>query len=207
MSMRRAEDGIGIDGPVRAHIYHKGPAQDRRQFPPDIADPHLIARHNSSVMQVLTDDASAAPPFDTVHLPPNLVVATALRQTFEAMLRDSPTFRRQCARLTTAWSVTIRIMLTGSTRSEAVTNFSVDREGRKVAQIQLGHRADREELIAHECEHIIEQLDGVDLPALARHANGGVRSTEDAGRFETERAIAVGRQVAEELRTARRKHM
>ncbi len=52
------------------------------------------------------------------------------------------------------------------------------------------------ELLGHEFEHLIEQLDGVDLSAMAR--GGEARRLTD-GAFETERAIAAGQQVAGEV--------
>ena len=57
-------------------------------------------------------------------------------------------------------------------------------------------RADLTELLAHEFEHLIEQLDGVDLKALAR--DGEARRLAD-GAFETDRAMAAGQQVAGEV--------
>ena len=53
-------------------------------------------------------------------------------------------------------------------------------------------------MIAHEFEHIVEQLDGLDLPRLARLAPGTVWATGDQT-FETQRAIAMGRLVAREV--------
>ncbi len=52
------------------------------------------------------------------------------------------------------------------------------------------------ELIAHELEHILEQLDGVDLQAQA--GNGAVWKSERAS-YETRRAIETGRRVAREI--------
>ena len=54
------------------------------------------------------------------------------------------------------------------------------------------------ELIAHEFEHIIEQLDGLDLSRLARLAPATAWTT---GRvmFETQRATQMGRVVAAEV--------
>jgi hypothetical protein len=185
--------------------------QDRQQFPADAAgQAHLTARHSSSVTQLHTDDESAVPQFDEARLPPNLVVAAPLRQVLESMLRDSPTFRRQCARLSHSSLTTIsvdQVLIAATAPSRAVTDLSFDRDGRMLAHVQLGQSADPEELIAHEFEHIIEQLDGVDLPSLARRATAGVRLTQDVDRFETERAVAMGRQVTHEIRTARRKRM
>jgi hypothetical protein len=59
------------------------------------------------------------------------------------------------------------------------------------------------ELIAHEFEHILEQLDGVDLAAWA--GRSGVRrvgGSDREGPFETERARQVGRLVAGEYLSA-----
>jgi hypothetical protein len=186
-------------------------AQDRQQFPPGTGgQTDLIARHSSSAIRVHIDEDSAAPQFDNVRLPANLVVAAPLRQTLESMLRDSPTFRRQCARIASAASLVVtveRVIIPAGARSLAVTAVRSDADGRMSADVRLGQSGDREELIAHEFEHVIEQLDGVDLLSLARDATAGVRFTEDADRFETERAVAMGRQVAHEIRTARRKHM
>jgi hypothetical protein len=100
-----------------------------------------------------------------------------------------------------------QVLIAATVPSRAVTDLSFDRDGRMLAHVQLGQSADPEELIAHEFEHIIEQLDGVDLPSLARRATAGVRLTQDVDRFETERAVAMGRQVTHEIRTARRKRM
>jgi hypothetical protein len=54
------------------------------------------------------------------------------------------------------------------------------------------------ELISHELEHVIEQLDGVDLAGIARRAPATVwLSGRDS--FETLRAIRTGQLVAAEF--------
>ncbi len=53
------------------------------------------------------------------------------------------------------------------------------------------------ELVAHEIEHILEQLDGVDLKTQA--GSGAVWKSDD-GAFETRRAIEAGKRVAREIR-------
>ncbi|MEP6918921.1 MAG: hypothetical protein ABJC89_24990, partial [Acidobacteriota bacterium] len=65
--------------------------------------------------------------------------------------------------------------------------------------IHVTRLQDPVELIAHEIEHVIEQLDGVDLEA---HARGGNVWKRDDGAFETQRAIVVGRRVAHEVTDA-----
>ena len=71
------------------------------------------------------------------------------------------------------------------------------------ADVQLGPSGDPVLLIAHEFEHILEQLDGVDLPSMATRVATGVRLVPESGHFETDRAIAAGRQVASEVRRGR----
>ena len=71
------------------------------------------------------------------------------------------------------------------------------------ADVQLGPSADPVKLIAHEFEHILEQLDGVDLASMATRVATGVHMVPGSGHFETERAIAAGRQVASEVRRGR----
>jgi hypothetical protein len=185
--------------------------QDSQQLPADHdGQAQLMARDSANVTRLHIDDESAVPQFDDVRLPPNLKVSAPLRPILESMLRDSLTFRRQCARLTNSSSLTVslqQVIIAAAAGSQAVTEFSFDRTGRMFAHVQLGQAADREAVIAHEFEHIIEQLDGVDLPSLARRATAGVHLTEHADRYETDRAVATARQVSNELRTARQKRM
>jgi hypothetical protein len=171
---------------------------------------HLMARRSSSATHLLNDSDSAVPQFVEAGLPPNLIVSPLLRPVVESMLRESPTFRRQCARLTNSPLLSVsleQLVAVRTADARAVTDISFDRDARMTAHVKLGPAAGREELIAHEFEHIIEQLDGVDLRSLAKHGTAGVRFTQDLDRFETDRAVAAGRQVTEEMRMARRKRM
>ena len=153
-----------------------------------------------------TDDAPAAAPLIE---PANVVIPEGVRETVAAMLRASPTFRRQCARIgrTSILRVVVtRSLLSGGAAGGALTRITRVAGGRLVAEVELGHAGDHVTLLAHEFEHILEQLDGVDLAAMAVRAGTGVRELPHARGFETERAIAVGRQVADEvLRGTRRK--
>ena len=55
-------------------------------------------------------------------------------------------------------------------------------------------------MVAHELEHIIEQLDDVDLREKARRARSGVRLIQGNDLvFETLRARRIGRRVLEEV--------
>jgi hypothetical protein len=58
------------------------------------------------------------------------------------------------------------------------------------------------ELLGHEFEHIVEQVEGINLRVLSRQRGSGVREVERE-LFETDRAQQAGRNIAEELRLAR----
>ena len=60
---------------------------------------------------------------------------------------------------------------------------------------------DHVELIAHELEHVIEQLDDIDLRTLAKVPSSGVKRCEGREEaYETVRAIRAGRAVSDEVR-------
>ncbi len=65
--------------------------------------------------------------------------------------------------------------------------------------VEVAPVADQAGWIAHEFEHILEQLDGQDLPVLARRQARGVWRSVD-GMIETTRATDAGRRVLAELR-------
>ena len=74
--------------------------------------------------------------------------------------------------------------------------------GQLIATVEINPYGDFTELLAHELEHVIEQLDGIDLAAKATVARSGVRNCAD-GTFETSRAVRVGTLVALEARRER----
>ena len=132
-------------------------------------------------------------------LPPNLISVAVLRPALEKMRQSSPIFRRQCRRLAGASHLRVNLLLEElsrrpSHRARAAMEY---RSGLLVSvTIHLTSFDEPVELIAHEIEHVIEQLDGVDLEAYAR--TGTVWKRED-GAFETRRAIEVGRRVARDV--------
>jgi hypothetical protein len=133
-------------------------------------------------------------------LPPARIVVTAeVRPMLERMWRDSPTFRRQCARLADA-SITVVVRLVGPSEelafAAAISRIDLQHGLVTSADVRLGTVDPR--YLAHEIEHVLEQLDGVDLRSAAARGVRGV-STVHQERFETARAITVGAQVANEL--------
>jgi Tol biopolymer transport system component len=136
-------------------------------------------------------------------LPPNLEADPVFWPFLEKMWESSPTFRRQCSRL--AADSYLRVMVLPEDLPRPTSSFNArtvvqPRNGSLVsAHVYLKPSLDAPELIAHELEHVLEQLDGVDLQAQA--GNGGVWKSGD-GTFETRRAIEAGRRVAREITTA-----
>ena len=135
-------------------------------------------------------------------LAPGSRVPAVVRALVESVWLASPTFRRQCARLVEA-----RVQLTIA--------FDYPRAGSANAETEITRRAGVEafihlrsgdsrlaEYLAHEIEHILEQIDEVDLPlAVAERVHGA--NVNRANTFETRRAIAVGRRVAREVEDSR----
>jgi hypothetical protein len=138
--------------------------------------------------------------------PQNIHLSANYQGVVEAMLRRSATFRRQCSRIGRYDWVTVTVGPEFSTApiGGAITIIRRNAPGRLEASVRLMGQGDLVELIAHEFEHILEQLDDVDLAAMASRMGTGVRAASDGGHFETERAIAAGRIVAREVADARR---
>jgi hypothetical protein len=85
--------------------------------------------------------------------------------------------------------------------ARARTHIVRSAPGRLSAAIDVPALDDDVELIGHELEHIIEQLDEIDLMTAAKRTNSGVMlSAQDRPVFETRRAIWIGQLVAQEVR-------
>jgi hypothetical protein len=141
----------------------------------------------------------AAAAFPTnIEAPP--FIASLMRQMWVA----SPTFRRQCARIARAANGRIAIALRKPHSSEMRAASVIERRkaGVWVASVDVFIDRDLVEMIAHELEHVIEQIDGVDLPRLAQQGLAGVM-TGSGEHYETARAVATGKRVAAEYATSR----
>ena len=135
----------------------------------------------------------------TLALPESIELEQGLQPIVKWMLEHSPRFRQQCRTLAAAPRLRASVTMSHgqpSGTSRARTAFRQTKTGGLDAQIEIRNASDMSELLGHEFEHLIEQLDGVDLSAMAR--GGEARRLTD-GAFETERAIAAGQQVAGEV--------
>jgi hypothetical protein len=132
-------------------------------------------------------------------LPANLIVPDIVRPLVTTMWQQSFTFRRQCTRLAENPAVVVTIELASRTRHGRRALTRVERRASGLhAWVQLELRTPQlyVEHIAHELEHVLEHVDGADLPRLARQGLNGVEN--HAGQYETARARSVGRTVARE---------
>lgn len=140
-------------------------------------------------------------------LPSNVTISPMYRPLLENMLRQSMTFRRQCLRIAGEPRVTVELRIgTAPWRSDIRAKTEISRKpfGYLHAMIEIYPLHDNVELIAHEIEHVIEQLDEVDLASRARLPDTGVHSLAAGSHvYETARALRVGLKVSEEARTFR----
>ena len=133
-------------------------------------------------------------------LPANLQVDPMFQVVAEGMFQGSPAFRRQVARISA--SPTVRVLVLPEDRPrptagvDARTAFTFDGGTLVSAHVYLRMTPQVPRFIGHEMEHILEQLDGIDL--RAQDGNGVVWKSNDTT-FETRRAIEAGLLVELEI--------
>lgn len=137
-------------------------------------------------------------------LPPNIRVPREIRQRIETMLERSATFRDQCRRLADApWlHVLVRQMVDFEPRSiRAHSTIQRPQPQLVLAIVDRAASADPAMWLSHEFEHLIEQIDGIDLTKLVDDPLQAwqVRT----GMFETNRAIRAGEAVFDEVQIKR----
>jgi hypothetical protein len=132
-------------------------------------------------------------------LPRNISFDKAVH--LEEYLAGSPTLRRQFEVIgAAAVTVAIRVSPIGLPEfRRAETSMGRYSLGRIKAQVTVPPGPDFLELLAHELEHVVEQIEGVDLAALART---GAATRTSRGTYETVRAHEAGRAAASEWRAA-----
>ena len=164
----------------------------------------VLAMPATAASQPLAGDRTsfAEPSLDSEMsgLPQNLDVDQTLLPVLRGMWERSRTFRSQCARiehtrstLVLRWGQAAQLRRSGA-RAEIVTL-----NGRARAEIVFSRELVYSQLVAavaHEFEHIVEQLDGVRLTGRTQE---GVTRDRD-GTFETARATRIGQAVAHEIR-------
>ena len=133
-------------------------------------------------------------------IPSNIDAGVFTRDVIE-LLSLSDTFRSQCERVAGAARVRVTLAivtsLNGGRAQTAIHRFP---SGAILAEVEVLFGENYRELLAHEFEHILEQIEGVDLRQEA--ANGRAWLLPD-GAFETRRAYVTGVQVRTESEQVR----
>jgi hypothetical protein len=128
----------------------------------------------------------------------NIVLTHDLNRVLLELYDRSPTFKAQCDRLAVAEGLHVVVRLDRSLPSHYRALTRICRRGGEIrADVHVPPGRALVELVAHEFEHVIEQLEGLDLRALARTRGSGVREIERE-LFESDRAERVGQVVADE---------
>ena len=136
---------------------------------------------------------------DAPTLPPSIAIEKGLEPIVQWTLENSPTFRQQCRVLAAAPELSATVRVIARTPDSTERALSVVRRlpsGRIDVSIEIRSSASLSELLGHEFEHVIEQLDGVNLRQL--QASGEARRIQ-SGAFETRRAIDAGQRVSAEV--------
>jgi hypothetical protein len=132
-------------------------------------------------------------------------VSPDLWPSVETMLETSATFRQQYQRILETPRLVLTAKLDMRVDGQQVRARSSIRRytsGLMVIAIEIGPSSDPVEMLAHEFEHVLEQLEGIDLRARADHGHGAWYSYGPM--IETDRAVLAGRTVKAELRHAAR---
>ena len=130
-----------------------------------------------------------------------LVVKPTLAGVVDDGLERSPTFRRLCLDLAEARAVVALEWGRGDSQSRAFSRIEMQ-DGVVVALVSIPPVGEAIELVAHEVQHVLEKTRGLDFEAESKRPGSGVWRA--FGGYETQAAIDIGRQVAMEVREARR---
>ena len=147
---------------------------------------------------------TASPARACTELPTTIQVDDLFAPVVDELLAVSPTFSRQCGRIAGLPSVRVAVrMLPKGEESCCRARTTIRRysSGVMVAVVEIPSpriSVEYAELLGHEFEHILEQIDLVDLRALA---DQGDAHRVGEGAYETVRARRAGEAVAEEAAT------
>jgi hypothetical protein len=132
-------------------------------------------------------------------LAPNIRAAFPLESCVRTMLSRSSTFRQTYKMIAAHRGVRVNLWLAPVRRHRvrAKTDVRSFVGGERAADIRLYTTVGMVELIAHEMEHVREQLEGTNLLLLSVARSDDVHRI--GGSFETRRGIETGLRVAAEV--------
>lgn len=146
---------------------------------------------------LLVVQAVSASPTCRSEMPANIRPGIFQREMFR-LLDRSETFREQCTRIAATRYVRVVFGVARSVPdgSRAQTTIERFQAGAVVAFVTLKFAEDYVELIPHELEHVIEQIEHVRLADEAARQEAWRSRT---GAYETRRAMAMGLRVRQEV--------
>jgi hypothetical protein len=138
--------------------------------------------------------------------PAKIWVQEPLRELVSRMWTTSPTFRQQCLRVQAAGAIQVQLRLdpTLATNAQhrAMCELRTYKGGAIIARLSVAP-VSIPELIGHEMEHVCERLEGIRVEREAQAGKPGYYQLDRLRlRYETDRAIRVGRQVMAEMSIA-----
>jgi hypothetical protein len=153
----------------------------------------------------LTQALGAETPLRPTLAPVRVRLSEDLQRVAARTVERSPTFRSQLDRLERAPRLVVTARFDPAIDQHSYRARSVIhrlRNGELLAIVSINPRGNAVEWLAHEFEHILEQVEGLHLPSLARRTTA-IWRTGNGEMFETDRAIRAGRRVVEETRKNR----
>jgi hypothetical protein len=149
----------------------------------------------------IASQAMAQSPEPCVEFPPQIALLDGLDVYARVALARSPTLARQCAELSAAPGLRVIVRLARSRLHGCRARAMIARSPRGVSaviEIPAPISSDFGELLAHEFEHVLEQVEGQDLAGMVNRGTRAVYRTA-SGAFETERAKQAGEAARREL--------
>jgi hypothetical protein len=153
-----------------------------------------------SLLALVSATATAAPHAEPIAVTSNIRVAPVLAPVFDELVQSSATFREQCDRIARASYVRVIVsaVMAQSTisRGSARTTMRRYAAGALIATVEIPvplTMGEYAEFFGHEFEHILEQIDRVNLEQQT--TTGAAQRLAD-GSFETRRARRVGQAIA-----------
>ena len=171
--------------------------------------PHVLLESAEPI--AVTTPSFAAPRLPAADLPRDfptkIWVQPKLRETVSRMWAASPTFRRQCLQVQAGGAIQVQIRvdpwLASNSVHRALCELRSYTGGGIIARMTISPDQ-MIELIAHEMEHVCERLEGIHVEDEVRMARPGYHLVDASNdrRYETDRAVRVGRQVMAEVDVA-----
>ena len=167
--------------------------------PLPIAGRRIVQSYSAAVDPSFTLAASWPLSDIPAALPCRVLAQGHLHSLLDELWSRSTTFRQQCRRLAGARAmVLIQGGSPGDTMWTAESRIGRLGDGRVMARVRIRTGRESVEVIAHELEHVLERVDGVNFALDAMRRGSGTSLA--GGAYETRRATDAGRQVAKEVR-------